>query len=383
MSTTMNPPQPAPASPPPQYATDGTVAKPWYKREFYVGRAVKPEELMNFSRQLASFLRAGVPILDSLGVVAEENASAKMQEVIVDVQRRLRAGTSFGDAISVHTKVFPGYYMAVCKAAELTGQLDDALDELSEYLERDAETRREVKSALTYPLIVFVLAIAAMIVMAVYVLPKFRDLYTSLDADLPLPTRMLLGFTNFMSDWWWLILLLAVAAALVALALLGGDRGKNRRDRLVLRLPAVGSLMHLVCVERFCSVLATLVHTGVPLPDAVQVSADSTNNRVFQAKLGVVREAMMRGEGLARPIVASGLFPPAARQMIRVGESTGSLDSQLGSAAEFYGRELKYRLKRFTDMFEPAILLIVGLAVAFVAIAQISAMYSIYDQVKV
>jgi type IV pilus assembly protein PilC len=338
---------------------------------------------MNFSRQLSSFLRAGVPILDSLGVVAEENASKKMQEVIVDLQRRLRAGTSFGDAISVHPKVFPGYYIAVCRAAELTGQLDDALDELSEYLERDAETRREVKSALTYPTIVFFLAIVAMIIMATYVLPKFRDLYSSLNAHLPLPTRMLLGFTNFMADWWWLIVLLAIAGVVVAFAALGGDRGKDRRDRLVLRLPAIGSLMHLVCVERFCSVLATLVHTGVPLPDAVQVSADSTNNRVFQAKLGTVREAMMRGEGLARPIVASGLFPPAARQMIRVGESTGSLDSQLGSAAEFYGRELKFRLKRFTDMFEPAILLIVGLAVAFVAVAQISAMYSIYNQVKV
>jgi len=230
---------------------------------------------------------------------------------------------------------------------------------------------------------VFFLAIGAMIIMATYVLPKFRDLYSNLDADLPLPTRMLLGFTNFMANWWWLLLILAVVAVLIAFAVLGGDRGKDRRDRLVLRLPAVGNLMHLVCVERFCSVLATLVHTGVPLPDAVQVSADSTNNRVFQEKLGVVREAMMRGEGLARPIVASGLFPPAARQMIRVGESTGSLDSQLGSAAEFYGRELKYRLKRFTDMFEPAILLVVGLAVAFVAIAQISAMYSIYHQVKV
>ncbi len=121
---------------------------------------------------------------------------------------------------------------------------------------------------------------------------------------------MLLGFTNFMANWWWLVALLLVAGVLVAFAVLGGDRGKDRRDRLVLRLPVVGDLMHLVCVERFCSVLATLVHTGVPLPDAVQVSADSTNNRVFQAKLGVVREAMMRGDGLARPIVASGLFPP-------------------------------------------------------------------------
>src|ERR1700746_1766519 len=128
MSTTL-PPPPAPAPPPspPNLAADGTVAKPWYKREFYVGRAVKVDELMTFSRQLSSFLRAGVPILDSLGVVAEEGASKKMQEVITDIQRRLRAGSSFGEAVSMHTKVFPGYYIAVCRASELTGQLDDAL----------------------------------------------------------------------------------------------------------------------------------------------------------------------------------------------------------------------------------------------------------------
>jgi type IV pilus assembly protein PilC len=384
MSTTLTPPQSGPpAAPTPNLAADGSVKKPWYKQEFYVGRAVKVEELMTFSRQLSSFLRAGVPILDSLGVVAEEGASKKMQEVITDIQRRLRAGSSFGEAVSVHPKVFPGYYIAVCRAAEFTGQLDDALDQLAEYLEREAEMKRELKSALTYPIIVFCLAIVALIIMAAYVLPKFRDLYTSLNAHLPLPTRMLLAFTNFMSNWWWLIALIGIAIAIGAVALLGGKQGKERRDKLVLRLPAVGPLMHLVCVERFCSVLAALVHTGVPLPDAVQVSADSTNNRVYQTKLAAVRDAMMRGDGLARPISAAGLFPPAARQMIRVGESTGSLDTQLASAAEFYNRELKFRMKRFTDMFEPAILLIVGLAVAFVAIAQISAMYSIYHQVKV
>src|SRR5882762_3790779 len=133
MNTTLIPPQQQTA---PDLAPDGSVAKPWYKRDFYVGRAVKTEEIMNFSRQMSSFLRAGVPILDSLGVVGEENASKKMQEVISDIQRRLRTGTSFGDAISAQTKVFPGYYIAVVRAAELTGQLDDALDQLADYLER-------------------------------------------------------------------------------------------------------------------------------------------------------------------------------------------------------------------------------------------------------
>jgi type IV pilus assembly protein PilC len=375
------PSQPTPGAEPVVYADE--QKKAWYKADYYIGRAVKLEELMNFSRQTASFLRAGIPILDSLAVVGEENASKKMQEVIADVQRRLRAGSGFGDAIAQHPKVFPGYYVAVARAAELTGRLDNALDQLSDYLEREVEARKKVKSALTYPTIVFCLAIGAMIVMAVYVLPKFRDLYTSLHAHLPLPTRMLLGFTNFMTNWWWAILLGIGVVLAILWAMFGGEHGKARRDATLLKLPALGSLFRLIAIERFCRVLATLVQSGVPLPDAVQVSADSTNNAVFQTKLATVREAMMRGEGLARPITASGIFPPAARQMIRVGESTGSLDTQLQSAATFYERELNYELKRVTDMFEPAILLIVGGAVAFVAIAQISAMYSIYHQVKI
>jgi type IV pilus assembly protein PilC len=381
MSSTLIPrPQP-PQQPAPELAPDGSVAKAWYQREFFIGRAVKPEEVMNFSRQLSSFLRAGVPILDSLGVVAEENASKKMQEVVADVQRRLRAGSSFGDAISAQNKVFPGYYIAVVRAAELTGRLDDALEELSGYMEREVAARRELKSSLTYPVIVFFLAIFAVIIMSVYVLPKFKDFYTGLDANLPLPTRMLLGFTDFMGNWWPVILLVLAVLVLVGVAVLGGQRGKLKRDTLLLRLPAIGGLVHLAAIERFCRVLAALVHTGVPLPDAVHVAAESTNNLVFQSKLATAREAMMRGEGLARPIAATEIFPPAARQMIRVGESTGSLDSQLHNAAIFYERELTFRLKRFTDMFEPAIILVVGGMVAFVAIAQIAAMYSIYGQV--
>jgi type IV pilus assembly protein PilC len=381
MSSTLIPPRPRPPAPEP--APPAAAAKPWYKREFYVGRAVKPEEVMNFSRQLASFLRAGVPILDSLEVVSEENASKKMQEVVGDMQRRLRAGSSFGDAIGAQHKVFPGYYIAVVHAAELTGHLDDSLEELAGYMEREVAVQRELKSALTYPAIVLVLAIVAVSILSAYVLPKFKDFYKSLDANLPLPTRMLLGFTDFMGNWWPVILGAVVALVLAGVALLGGKRGKIRRDALLLRLPGVSGLVHLAAIERFCRVLAALVHTGVPLPDAVQVAADSTNNRVFQAKLGAAREAMMRGEGLARPITATGIFPPAARQMIRVGESTGSLDTQLHNAAIFYERELSFRIKRFTDMFEPAIIVSVGGMVAFVAIAQISAMYSIYNQVKI
>ncbi|MEP6661565.1 MAG: type II secretion system F family protein [Acidimicrobiales bacterium] len=356
--------------------------KPWYRRDFYVGRAVKPEIVMNFSRQAASFLRAGIPILEALAIVAEESSSEKMTEVLEDVQERLRYGSSFSEAIEVHPKVFPGYYIAMVRASELTGALDDVLEQLAGYIERDVNARRQVKSSLTYPIFVLGLALVAVVVMSAWVLPKFKSLYSSLGAKLPLPTRMLLGFTGFMTNSWPVVLLVLVSMAAVGFGVYGGKHGKGRRDRLDLRIPAVGRLVHLIAVERFCRVLSALVTAGVPLPDAVDVSADSTNNWVFQDKLATVREQMIRGEGLARPIHTSGLFPAAARQMIRVGESTGTLDRQLATAADFYGRELTYQLKKATDLFEPIVIVMVGFVVGFVAVAQISAMYSVFHQIK-
>lgn len=164
-----------PNSPPPELAGE-RPRTPWYKREYHLGRPVKPEDLMNFSRQAASFLLAGIPILDALAIVAEETSSDALAEVLQDIRQRVRAGSSFGDAVAAHERVFPGYYIAMVRAAELTGNLDTVFEQLSGYLERDLEAKRQVKSALTYPAIVMGLAVVAMIIMATFILPKFKDL---------------------------------------------------------------------------------------------------------------------------------------------------------------------------------------------------------------
>jgi type IV pilus assembly protein PilC len=362
----------------------GAAAKvPWYKREYHIGRSVKAEEVMNFSRQAASFLRAGIPILDALTVFADDNPNRKMVEVLDDVRRSLRSGSSLAGALARHPKVFPNYYVSMVRSAELTGRLDDVLDQLASYLERDLEARRRIKSALTYPTVVVVMAIMAVIVLAGWVLPKFQGLFDELDADLPLTTRILLGFTGFVSAAWPFIVGGFALVTLLVFGVIGGGWGKSRRDTILLRLPAFGELLRFIVIERFCRVLSAMVRAGVPLPDALSVASDSTNNRVFQAKLTVVRDEMVRGAGLARPLAASGLFPAAVKQMVRVGESTGTLDQQLEAAAGFYERELGYRLKRFTDLFEPVIILVVGFIVGFIALALVQAMYGVFDQVEV
>jgi type IV pilus assembly protein PilC len=355
---------------------------PWYKREFNIKAPVAPDEVMNFTRQASSFLRAGIPILDALGVIAEDNDNKAMVAVLADLQSSLRAGMGFGAALARHRRIFPNYYVAMVRSAELTGRLDDTLDQLSSYMARDIESRRKVKSAMTYPAVIMVMSVVAVVVLALFVLPKFKTLFTSLDAKLPLTTRMLLAVTDFMSNWSWALGLGLLVAFGLGYLRWGGKKGKPRRDSLLLRAPGLGPLLKYVCVERFCRVLAALTQAGVPLPDAVTVAASSTNNHVFQTGIGAARERMVRGEGLAKPLSDTDLFPPAANQMIRVGESTGTLDRQLVSAADFYERELEYKLKKFTDLFEPAVIIGVGLIVGFIAVALVSAMYGVFDQVK-
>ena len=349
---------------------------------FSIGKTIKPAVVMAFSRQLSSFLEAGIPLLDALDIVAQQTASPAMRVVITDIRASIHRGTGFAEAVDAHPLVFPAFYRAMLTSAEYTGDLDAVLAQLAAYLERDITSRRQVKSALSYPTMVLFVAVTAMIVMSVFVLPKFTGLYASLGASLPLPTRMLMGFTNFMQSSWLYVMGAMALIMVVLFAVIGGAHGKSRRDVVTMKLPVIGNLFELISLERFCRVLASLSTAGVPLPTAIGLSADSTNNSLFRTKMVDVREALVRGGGLYEPMVATGLFPIAARQMIQVGERTGMLGTQLGKAASYYEREVTFNMKKATDMIGPLVIMFVGLIVGFVAVAQVAAMYSIFGQVK-
>ena len=346
-------------------------------------KKVKRRELMYFSRQMAVFMRAGIPVLEAMEVMTTEVGDKVFERVLAEMPDSLRAGETFAGAADEHPEAFPPYYLGILRSAELTGNLDTVLDQLSDYIERDLEAKRKVSSALIYPAIVMVLAIVAVVVIAGFVLPKFQVFFASLHAKLPLPTRMLLAIANFFTNDWYVIVGVVVAIVAGAIALTVTSRGRELRDTVLLRTPVLGDLITTAILERFCRILCTMVDAGVPIPDALQVTGDATANRVFRRGLFSAREAMLRGEGLAAPLAATQLFPTAARHMFVVGESTGTLDEQLNSAASYFDKELEYKLKHFTALFEPAVILFVGLVVGFVAIALVSAMYGIFRQVKV
>jgi type IV pilus assembly protein PilC len=340
-------------------------------------------ELMHFSRQLSAFVRAGIPLIEALEVIEEEADDKTLRMVIQGVRESLITGETFSEALRPYETLFPKFYVDMVRAAELTGSLDDVLSELSGYIKRDLEARNKIKSALVYPLVILVMAIGTVTVLATFVLPRFRDFFAGFNATLPLPTRMLIKFTDFVSNDWIYIVAALVLLVAIPMVLVRTRRGRRAKDQLILRIPVLGQVMLFAIVERFCRLLATMMQAGVPLPEAMGVLGDATKNVVFQEGLADVHGAMMRGEGLARPMSETKLFPGAVIQMIKVGENTGTLNEQLGVGSDYYGQELEYKIERLTSLFEPAVIIFMGIAVGFVAVALISAMYGIYKQVQI
>lgn len=345
-------------------------------------KKVPRKDLMHFSRQLAVFIKAGIPILDALEAIHEEMGNKFFRIIVEDVMDQLKTGSTFADAMERHEDAFPSYYLGILRSAELTGKLDTVLIQLSDYIERDVEARRKVTSALAYPGVVLVLSIVVVAILVAFVLPKFQKFFEDLDAELPLPTRILLGISDFLTSNA-LVIGIAFLVLVVSMIVVGRtEGGRAFRDRLLLKIPVLGDLLHHVVLERFCRILSAMMQAGVPLPNALRVTTEATSNAVYRRGLAQAREAMLRGEGLATPLIQTGLFPPSAKQMFRVGENTGTLDDQLETAAIYFERELDYKIKRFTTLFEPAVLLLVGLVVGFVAVAVVSAMYGIFRQVN-
>ena len=346
-------------------------------------KTVSRKEIMHFSRQLSVFVEAGIPIMEALEVISEETTDKLFKKVLLDMIDQVQAGDTFASAAAAHPEAFPRYYVAVLESAELTGTLDVVLLDLAEYMQRDMDARSAITSALVYPLVVACMAIVTVIILATFVLPKFRTFFASLNATLPLPTRMLLRVSDFISNWWFLIAGAILLTIVGTIALRRSTKGRAWLDSVFLKLPVAGSLIQTAIIERVCRVLSSLVIAGVDLPRAMSVTAEASNNAVYSEGINGIREQMMEGSGLAEPLAASGLFPAAARQMFRVGEETGTLDKQLETAAVFYHRELEIKVKHFTSLFEPAIIIFMGLIVGFVAVALVSAMYGIYRQVNI
>jgi len=346
-------------------------------------KKVPRKDVMNFSRQLAVFMRAGIPIMEALEVITDETQNKILKKILKEMVDSLRAGDTFAAAAAAHPEAFPNYYVGILESAELTGNLDKVLNQLADYIDRDTKARAKITAALIYPIVVACMSVVTVGILALFVLPRFVVFFNSFHAKLPLPTRMMMGFSGFLTKWWYVIIAVMIILAVGYVMMRRSEKGRTTLDGLVLKLPVVGDLTQTAILERVCRILSSLLVAGVDLPRSMSVTAESANNTIYRKAIEKIRVEMMEGQGLAAPIARTGLFPGAAQQMFRVGEETGTLDQQLEVAAEYYGRELETKVDRATALFEPAIIIFMGVIVGFVAVALISAMYGIYSQVKV
>lgn len=345
-------------------------------------KKVKKKELMHFTRQLAVFVKAGISLTEALETIGDETTDVALQRTITEMVEELRNGGTLAGAASKHPEAFPPYYIGILGSAELTGKLDDTLESLSEYLQRELDTRSKVVSALSYPGVVMVLAVFTVAVLAGYVLPQFKPLFEEMDADLPPVTRALLFVADLFTIYWYAPASFFGSITGFIVWMWKTEKGGRVKDRLLLKLPAVKGIIEYAILERFCRILSTMIRAGVPLPDAMKTTTEATANTVFRERLEIAQVEMLEGGGFYKPLVKTELFPGAARQMFKVGEETGTLDRQLEVASIYFDRELEGRIKRFTTAFEPIMIIGVGAMVGFVAVALVQAMYGILDNMK-
>ena len=343
---------------------------------------VKKKELMHFTRQLAVFVKAGIPITEALETIGDETEDLALRRCLSSMVEDLRNGGRLSQAARKHPEAFPIYYMGILESAELTGRLDQTLEQLAGYLEREVETRSKVVSALSYPGVVMVMAIFTVAVLAGYVLPQFKPLFEELNADLPLATRMLLFVADLFTVLWFIPTGFVLAVTSVVMWLTKSTKGRRVKDKLVLKIPVISGIIEYSILERFCRILGAMIGAGVPLPEGLKTTTESTSNSVFRERLEDAQAVMLEGGGFSKPLTDTGLFPGAARQMFKVGEETGTLDEQLHVASIYFDRELESRIKKFTTMFEPIMIVFVGVMVGFVAVALVSAMYGVLDNMK-
>lgn len=350
--------------------------------EFLRRKHVDLDELIIFCRQMYSLAKAGVPIIRAIAGLGESNRNLYFREVLQKVRSDLEGGVSMAVALNAHPKVFGTLFVSMISVGENTGQLDQAFRQLASYLELERETRKRIKQATRYPLFVLSAMAVALTVINLFVIPAFSKVFAQFNAQLPLPTRILIATSQFFQDYWWLLALLLGGSLYAFFKWIETEAGALKWDQLKLRLPIVGGIFERIALARFTRTFAMMYKAGVPLLQTLSINSASVGNKyIGQAILGM-RESVERGEALTRSASASGLFTPLVLQMMAVGEETGALDDLFVEVADFYEQEVDYDLKQLADAIEPILIVAMGVMVLILALGVFLPMWELASAAK-
>lgn len=329
---------------------------------------IKPEDLIVFSRQLATLVTAGISFLSSLDTLANQTKSKRLRNIVEQIRKDVEGGSSFSDALSKFPKVFSPLYVSMIRVGEEGGVLDDILERLASLLEHEAATKARMKAATRYPLIVIVSITIAFFVLTTFVVPKFAALYASSKVALPLPTRMLI-FTNVAIKKYWLLIIAGIAGLIFAVkGYIKTPSGRWNWDKLKLGIPIIGDVIEKSVMSRFARIFSTLYRSGIPMLHTLDVVSGTLGNVIISRAVEVVKESVREGKGLAQPMATTTVFPPMVTQMVAVGEETGALDEMLTKVSDYYDREVEYAIKNLSTTLEPVLLVFLAGIILFLAL---------------
>jgi type IV pilus assembly protein PilC len=345
-------------------------------------KKVKLKELSVFSRQFATMVNSGLPILRGLAILAEQTSNPELARVLALVRLDVEQGASLSVALQKHPKVFNDLYVSMVKSGETGGSLDDVLIRLAELLESEVKLRGKIKSAMTYPIAVVALVVLIMSAMLLFVVPQFEGIYGQLGGTLPMPTRVLLNMSKVFRSYWYMFLLATFGFRFLLKRYKKTPQGREMIDGLKLRVPVFGTLFHKTALSRFSSTLAMLLHSGVPILQALDIVVDTVNNKIMAKAVSDVQSSVREGESMAKPLARHKVFPPMVVQMISVGEETGQVDVMLDKVAQFYDQEVEAAVDALTSLIEPLLIAVIGSCVGAAVVALYMPMFNIIKLIK-
>jgi type IV pilus assembly protein PilC len=344
-------------------------------------RGINEKTLAIFTRQFSVMIDAGLPLVQCLQILGEQQDNKAFQRVLLQVREDVESGSSLANAMKKHPQAFNELYVNMVAAGEAGGILDTILQRLASYIEKAARLKAQVKAAMIYP--VAVISIAALVVYVILwkVIPVFSALFVSLGADLPLPTRIVVALSKFVGRFWWLIVGLLFAASVAIRRYYATEQGRLLIDGFLLRAPILGVVLRKIAVARFCRTLGTLLSAGVPVLESLEITARTSGNAVIERAIFEVRKQVEEGKNLADPLRGTNQFPPMVVQMISVGEATGAMDTMLGKIAEFYEEEVDVAVAGMMKLIEPILIFFLGVVIGGIVIAMYLPMFSLISKI--
>ncbi len=331
------------------------------------GGSVSTEDIAVMTRQLATLLKAGVSLVESLAAMVDQVEKEKLKRILSDVKQRVNEGSSLGDALNTHVKVFGPLFVNMIRAGESSGALDSVLLRLAEFTEGQARLKQKIVGTMIYPAIMLVIGGGVLIMLMTVVVPKVTKIFDDMKVNLPWTTKLLIWSSNFLQNYWFVVVPTLIASAIGLYKWTGSEKGKPVWDRLVLKIPVFGPLVRHLSVARFTRTLATLLKSGVPLLTALDIVKNVITNSTMSAVVDTARDAIREGESIAAPLKKSGEFPPLVYHMVGIGERSGQLEDMLLNVAESYESSVNVRIGALTALLEPMMIVMMGAVIAFVA----------------